>query len=109
MEINIIDDVSKLTTIPKENLNRLLDVFGYCIADKIIEDRLNDQDVTSVDIKIGTLTIKHSLDEVKCRFSPSAKFSDELIRAITQDKSPLEKAIEKSLVEKITKTYKDIL
>lgn len=106
---SIVKDVSTLTTIPEAVITKLLDKFIYCIVDSIVEDIVSGNDTTEVDIYLGILTIKHSNDEIRCRFTPSAKFNDGMTKVIIEGENILEKTIESTLKDKITKTYKDLL
>lgn len=107
--VKIIDDVSTLTTIPDKTIEKLLDKFSYCIVDAVAESIARGEEITEVDIYLGVLTIKHTSDSVKFKFTPSAKFNREIVNTIIEGENILEKVLETTLKDKITKTYKDLL
>ena len=103
--IDIIDDLSKLTTIPKDKLDKLVDKIKYIIVDAICED--SSQLTFDLDIGIGTLQIINT-DCIKYKFKPSPKFEKAIYEAIVNDKNILQDILEKTLSNRIAKVYKDI-
>lgn len=110
---NIVEDVSKLTTIPEKTLTQLLDKFIYCIVDAVNESTLQNRDTTDVDVYFGVLTIKHEVIDnnhvVKCRFTPSQKLSKQLADLFEKKLNSLNAVLEQSLADKIIHTYKDLV
>jgi|GEM_PF-3312648 len=104
----IIEDVSKLTTIPDKSIYKLMDKFVYCISDAIVEDIISLNDITEADIGLGTLYIQHIGNEIKYKFIPNDYFNKVVIDSVTNKLNLLEKSVEKNLVDKITNTYKDL-
>lgn len=109
MEIKAIDLVSKLTTIPDKNLIRLQDIYELVICDAVEDSLIKGESWTRVDLNLGMLDIKFEDNNLKFRFVPSAKFEEELIDTIVNKHNCLAHAIETSLVNKITQTYKDLM
>ena len=109
MEIDAIADLSCLTTIPKDSLDRLSDKMIYCITDAVAEARKTGQDVVDIDIGIGTLSIGMADDEAKYKLVPSDSLKSAVRSAIVEEQNLLERKLEQALVAKITSTYKDLL
>lgn len=106
--INILEDISTLTSINKKALDKLSNVAIYCINDAVVESLITDNDTVKVDIGIGELWLRLENDQVKYKFIPSAKFEESIVNTITNKSNLLEISIENSLKEKITNTYKDL-
>ncbi len=106
---NLVQDLSTLTTIPKKNLNRLIDVAIYSINETIAEDLLQGNDVSEVNIGLGNLYIQCSGNKLNFKFIPSAKLREEVINTIKNKENSLELTLEKNLIDRITNTYKDII
>ena len=109
MEVNAVELVSTLTTIPEKNLTRLQDIYELVVCDAVEDSLLNGDTSTTINLSIGELGIKFDNNELRFRFKPSAKFEEELISTIVNKNNSLTHEIEKSLVNKITQTYKDLM
>lgn len=106
---NIIEDVSKLTSISKDNLEKLVKLSVYSILETISEDKLQDKDVSEVDIGLGKLYIRYSGGELTYKFIPSEFLLDETLKTLRNDKNTFEVEIEDNIVNRVTKLYKEIL
>lgn len=106
---NLIQDLSILTTINTESLNKLLDRVYYIISDNLVEAMINEKDIAEIDIGIGTLMVRISGDDIKFKFVPNAKLQEVVKTTIVNKENKLISVVEKSLVDKITRTYKDLL
>ena len=60
-----IKDVSTLTTIPEKTIMKLVQKFIFSICETVLEDIKDEQEVTELNIGLGTLYIKHVNDEIK--------------------------------------------
>ena len=107
--INLIEDVSKLTTIPIKSLNSLSDTFIYCIIDAVKESKLNGEDTVNLDLGIGNICIKLLDKELKYKFIPSDKMNKGMSDLFNKGLNSLENVLESSLVDKIVNTYKDLI
>ena len=107
--IDIINDLSTLTTIPYVSLERLVDLSVACISHSIEESLLDDETYTMVDIGVGRLGIKVEDNTILYKFIPSTKLEDTIRQTILSGKSPLTVKVEETLKDKITKTYKDFI
>lgn len=106
---NLIEDISKLTTIPVNVLEKLNTKAIWCICDSFQESVLNNEDITTINIGIGTLIISETDETIKYKFIPNQTLEDAVIQTSLNKKSPLELTLEKTLANKVVKTYKDIL
>ena len=109
METNAVELVSKLTTIPEKNLIRLQDIYELVVCDAVEDSLMSGDSYAKINLNFGILDIKFEDNELKFRFRPSAKFEEELIDTIVNKHNSLTHAIESSLVNKITQTYKDLM
>lgn len=107
--IKLTEDISKLTNISKQVLDKLTNLSISCICDAVETDIINGEDILEVDIGIGTLKIKHSDNEIRYKFCPSAKFEEQLMKTILEDANPLKATIEDTLCKRITSVYKELL
>lgn len=106
---NIVEDVSKLTTIPVKSLNSLMDKFIYCIVDAVKESNLSNEEITEIDLGVGVLYIKHTNKELKYKFVPSNKLNKCMSDMLNSGLNSLENTLELSLVDRIVNTYKDLI
>lgn len=105
----LTEDLSTLTTIPKQSLDNLIKKAEICIVDQALEQVYQDKTILELDIGIGKLLLKLYDSEIKYKFIPSDKFNSMLSTTIFTKENTLAKTLEKNLVSKITKTYKDLL
>ena len=112
IEFNVVEDVSKITTIAPGALNKLVHIAMCCMCDYAEQLKIqHDEDYTdamNVDIGIGNLIFSIEDGRLHYTFKPCAKFEKALIGAIVNGKNPLVKTIEKSIASRITNTYKDM-
>ena len=111
MTINLIEDLSTLTAISVKNLNKLVKKATYCVCDSVQESIALDEEITIVDLGIGTLYIKNlGLDDgtVKYHFEPSPSLNKALKSTIVNKKNPLENLIVETLGERLMDVYKNL-
>ena len=107
--INIIDDVSTLTTIPVKALEKLNDKVFYAIIDGVRSDIEAGKTMSGINFGWFTLYINYEdLNNLKTKVVLNNDFSKSVIKTINTKENPLENALHKSLTEKILNTYKDI-
>lgn len=102
---NLIDDLSKLTTIQKASLQSLCDKAEMCISHSA--SFLEEGDVATIDIGIGDLHIGYLDGVVRYKFIPSTSLEKSVAQAL-QGNSQLLQECEQALVNKITNTYKTL-
>lgn len=106
---NMIEDISKLTTIQKEYLDSLVAKSEWCICSYIENSILNKESITKIDIGIGSLSILVEDNTIKYKFIPSKELESAIRTTVVDDKNPLKFKLEKVLVDKITNIYKELL
>lgn len=106
---NMIEDISKLTTIQKEYLDSLVAKSEWCICSYIENTILNKESITKIDIGIGSLSILVEDNTIKYKFIPSKELENAIRTTVIDDKNPLKFKLEKTLVDKITNIYKELL
>lgn len=106
---DVIEDVSKITTIPKKELNKLIDKAIWVICDCLEQSKMKNQNITDLDIGLGILTIYNSDDDILYRFTPNAELEQSILSTLVEGKNPLELTLETKLVNKILNTYKNIV
>lgn len=106
---DIINDVSVLTTIPKKSLDKLTEKESYCICSAVEESVLNADQITEMDIGIGTLCIEHVGDTLQYRFIPSKSLEGSVKETFLSKKCVLSDKLDSSLVKRITEAYKDLI
>lgn len=105
---NLIEDLCTLTTIGKYNLDQLVNKSISIISHDVEESLRDFQNITAIDIGIGTLHIYHTEDTIKYKFIPSKKLDDTVVDTVKHRRSNLILDIDKALGERINNTYKDM-
>lgn len=107
--VKITKDLSSLTTIPEKTLDKLSDKILYCICEGVLEDIMDEQDVSEFDFfGLFTLYIKHEGGTLKYRVVPTDKL-DSVIKGTAENKlNLLEDTLNNSLVAKFTDLYKEL-
>lgn len=106
---DLVKDLSTLTTIEKENLDKLVDKAMWCICSYVEEMIDAKEKFTEIDLSIGTLTISIIDNQLKFKFIPSKTLEQGVRDTIINEKSPLRLSLEKSLVNKIQNIYKELV
>lgn len=106
---NIVKDLSTLTTIEEENLNKLVEKELWCICSYVEEMINSKENFCDIDLGIGTLTISIMDNQLKFKFIPSQTLEQGVRDTIVNEKSPLRLSLEKSLVNKISNIYKELI
>lgn len=108
-DVDLISDISLLTSVPYKTLKNLCDKSNECICHSILENFQESIGETSIDIGIGQLIIMVDNDEIYYKFKPSSKLEEMLVNTITNNSDPLVTQIEQKLVARILNTYKDLM
>ncbi len=106
---NVIKDISTLTTINEDYLKSLVTKSEWCICSYIEESILKKETITKIDIGIGFLSVLVEDNTIKYKFIPNKELEEAIRDTVINDKNPLKLKLEKSLVDKITKMYKEYL
>lgn len=106
MEVNIIKDLSTLTTIDENTFSKLVQKVEWCINDAVESSILSKDTILNLDIGIGILIIKFD-DTIKYKFIPSTSLEKSIINTITNERNDLKNNLETSLVNKLQNVYKN--
>ena len=106
---NLSSDLSTLSTMQENDIQKLVYLSKLIISHNIYEDIILHNDISEIDIGIGKLLIKLNSDEVEYKFIPHKDMEKIIITTITKDKDYLESAIENKIYTKIKSAYKDLL
>lgn len=104
---NALKDLSTITTIPYQTLQKLFDKLSWVICDAVSNVKENNSDYYSIDVGIGELDIYVGQEEVSYRFIPSDTLSKSINETVNEGNNPLTKNIEEAVVKKIVNAYKD--
>ena len=108
MKNKLITDLSKITTINEQTLEKLSTKCIWCICDAVEESIYNGETLSEIELGIGTLYILIEDDSIKYKFKPNKQLETNVINTVYYEKNPLQAEIEKSLVSKFNNTYKDL-
>lgn len=109
MKKKINSDLSNLSNIPEDIIDKILDLTTYCIGNAVYESLLNNDQLTEVDLGFGKLIVKHDLKDLKLKFLPSERLELDLKNINSGGKPELYHKIEKSVVAKLNDLYKEII
>lgn len=110
MTTNIVNDLSNLTNVPALTLEKLLNMCVYCIASDVTDIVSSNDNELYIDLIFGKLKITLvDNSEIKYKFIPSKELESQVVDTLFSKEKPLTKVLEQSLVDKIMRTYKDIV
>ena len=101
--INLIKDVSDLTRVDINLLNKFVSVANWSFVNSL--QQLQDEEIASFDIGIGKINAQKISDELIFNFEPNEYVKNN----IYQELPVLEFKSEDRLVKKIISTYMDLL
>ena len=106
---SIINDLSTITTIPMNSLQKLKEKEIYLICNAVEESTLQGKNITEINLGLGTLVILIEGGFINYKFTPSNKLEKNLVDTIINKKNPLTNLFEEALADRVVKTYKDML
>lgn len=107
--IDVIDDVSKLSSIPDKALNKLVILAMFSILEGLQEMAIQGQPSCEFDIGLGILILNTENNLIKFKFKPSAKLSENIINTLRNKENSLMVDFENSFVKKIESLYKELI
>lgn len=109
MKKKLSTDLSKLSNIPEEYIDKVLKTCAPIIGNAVYESLLSSEEIADIDVGFGNIIIKADSKELKLKFVPSKDLEMNL-KTINSGKEPELKAkLEKALVAKLIDMYKEIL
>ena len=106
-QTNIVSDVGTLLKIPTKVTNELTDKACLCIGSAISEAKRNGEDIMTVNIGIGILSI--NLVDMQCKFVPGKNLKVAIKNALTTQVDPLEFALAQTLADKLLAICEEVL
>lgn len=111
-ELNLIEDLSNLTQIPIDILQKINSVAEKDICNLVYEEYVNsEKSILNINIGIGILKLDLETEEgyIQYTFEPSRKLEKSLIKTINEEESPLIVDIENKLKTKVLSLYKELV
>lgn len=108
MNNETVDILSSMTTINKKQVERIFKTLNMKICDDVLENILNNETLTIVDIGVGSLQILVGGDEIRYKFIPSRLLEKNLLNTVETKKSPIETVLEEAIDLRINDAYKDL-
>ena len=109
MKRKISTDLSKLSNIPEEYLEKVMSLCSDIIGNAVYESLLSNDTITELDFEFGSLIIKADLKDLKIKFTPSKDLENDL-KNINEGKEPMLKhKVEKTVVAKLIDMYKGMI
>ena len=109
MKKKLSTDLSKLSNIPEEYIDKVLKTCAPTIGNEVYESLLSSEEIADSDVGLGNIIIKADSKELKLKFVPSKELEMDL-KTINSGKEPELKAkLEKALIAKLIDMYKEIL
>lgn len=105
--MKLADDISKLTTIPIDEVEQILNCIKDCVCYNIQESIKNKEDFIDVDIGIGCLSLGVGEDTIEYKFIPSDSLEDDVKYTLKNGYCPLISKVENCIRNKIVGAYKE--
>ena len=106
--IDVIRNVSTITTIPKAQLDSVIDKEILCIVNDVVT-KDSDESILDFDVGVGTIKIKVDSTSIQYKFLPSIKLEKVLKQAVSTGQSPLQQMCEKQISDRVLSAYKELL
>lgn len=106
--VDIIQDVSNITRVPISTINKLIDISTSIISNDVLDAYNKREKFSEFDLGIGKLIIFNDSSSIEYRFIPAKDFERKINSCIKDNKSVLVDELEKSLVDKLLLSYKEL-
>ena len=107
MKIDLLENVSTLTTIPTRKLSTLIEKIKLCLSHEIFVGSQLDEQVFEINVGVGELIITNNKDNISYNFIPNSEFESLLINSIDGEDS-LANYLGDALSSRLLDTYKDV-
>ena len=108
MKYDMLKDLSIVTGIKFATLQPVIMKQVKLLAHDVFQSIQAGEDITEIDIGIGTLQIKVGDENCLYRFIPCAKLSQAIEHTVKTNEDVLVSALEESVAARFEKTYKDM-
>ena len=109
MTKKLTTDLSKLSNLNEEYLDKLFSLCTDSIASSVYESILNNDNVTEIDIGFGRLIVRNDLSKIKIKFIPSNDLELELKNINKGNEPSLKHKLEKAVSAKLIDMYKGFI
>lgn len=109
MEKKVTTDLSKLSNLPEDTLDKLFSLCSDIIGNSVYETILSSEDITEFNFGFGKLIVKADLKEIKMKFVPSKELEADLKNINNGGQPSLKHKLEKAAVAKLIDMYKEII
>ena len=96
---NLVNDIGTLLKIPNKVSAEVISKANLCIGSVINDAKSAGEQAVMINIGIGTLSV--DLIDMQCKFVPSKDLKNAIKASLADDVDPLEKDLEKALVDKL--------
>lgn len=109
MEKKMSTDLSKLSNLNEEYLDKLFDLCGDVVGGAVYESILSNDPLTEIDMGFGKLIIKLELKEIKMKFIPNKELELDLKNINSGNEPSLKHKLEKAVSAKLVDMYKGFI
>lgn len=108
MEKRLIEGLSKISNLDIDMWAKIFDNISALIEEYVYESRVNLDSKTDIDLEFATLSLINEDNKLKINFIPKADMVKELKSIEQGNKSKLKVKLEKSVLNNILETFKEI-
>lgn len=105
---DVIQDVSDLTTLPKNQIEKLMMKMMLISCHDVNEQLKENSNETELDFYFGKIYVAVEDSQIKYKFIPSKKFESMLVNTVNSGESPFIATLETTLRDRLQTTYKDL-
>ena len=105
---DVVNKVSKLSTVNESTLNKLLKLSIFVINDSVIESKMKNEPIVEFELGIGKLILNIDNENVQYKFIPNMSLELAVQEAVVNEKNTLQDLLEKAIIDKVTCAYKDL-
>ena len=106
-QANIINDLGIITKIPNKILDQLVEQTELCIGSAIHDAIINNEEIVTLNIGIGTLSVEVATHQ--CKFIPNKDLKNIIKKSISNKIDPLETKLEQDVVDKLLRICDEVL
>lgn len=108
MEKRLIEGLSKISNLDVDTWAKIFDNISALIEEYVYESRIDLDSKTDIDLEFATLSLINEDNKLKINFIPKEKMVKELKSIEHGNKSKLKIKLEKSVLNNILETFKEI-
>lgn len=106
---DISKDISLFTGLSEDNISYITNIIEDIICEDVYESIINHESVTEINLGYGILYIKLETESIKYKFIPNKNLIDNINNIFKNKEYTFKSKINKTLTDRITKTYKELL